>query len=604
MYLRLGADDWDKHQLEIIEDQKDYNLTEDDRFIVFIYGYPFNPKTGKWVSGSYVISLYLKNDLNFIHEIEGIYTILVLDKINKIFLIITDRYGIYTLFFYQDENQFILSDKIAEIISLIHDVKLNEQSIAEYLYFGFKLGTKTHIQGVKELEGASIYKIDSELIMTKKAYWSLISKSKKDMMSRDEFRDIFNEHIKTAFKLEKNIVIPLSGGLDTRAILSSSIYQNLSFECYTNGINNAPDVKIAKKICNHLNIKHTFFEIDEDLIKNIPLSFKKGAWNYNGLQPPYFFLNLKSFCDYSKDKLIITGSLGNEIWRGLLAEKRMELMTKDMIVDIVMNSFVHNKKRLLDIYNGYNNQKIIEKIRESLQNELFASNDFKKPMDQFEIFVLKQWGSNWASNGFKSAGKYFKIFSAYLNKNLLPQIVLQNRNERINGTIQKYIISKNSSYLTKVKLDSTDIRHGASVNNDIGSRFKDLQAFFPRYSKAAVNYIPKRFFKKSIFKTPYFTDYPNWLRDYHWDFIQDVLNHDKMHAKDLFKKDELKNIIEMFLNKDDSLEPILTRVIGLELWLAGIAQHYRINISQTVPTNKAIMIKDREHNTNQTFTMK
>jgi hypothetical protein len=70
MYIKLHAHDWDKNQIIISEDQMDYDLTENNDITVFIYGYPFNPKTGMWVSGSYVISLYLKNNINFIHEID------------------------------------------------------------------------------------------------------------------------------------------------------------------------------------------------------------------------------------------------------------------------------------------------------------------------------------------------------------------------------------------------------------------------------------------------------------------------------------------------------------------------------------------------------
>jgi hypothetical protein len=588
------TDDWDEYHLVFSDIQKDYELAENDDLIVFIYGYPFNPKTGKWISGKDVCLLFSLNDLNFIHDIDGIFTIMIIDIINKTMQIITDRYGIYNLFYYQDDIQFIVSDKIYEIMSHLDNVKLNVQSIMEYLYFGFKLGNKTHIDGVKEFEGSTIVRVDSDLNMKKDVYWNLIGKNEKHKISKENFRIAFNDHIKAAFALEKEITIPLSGGLDTRTILSSSIYQNLNFECFTYGKENAPDVKIAKKICNHLNIKHTFFEIDEEMIKDIPLAFKKGAWNYNGLIPPYSSLSLKSFEDYSKDKLILLGSLGNEIWRGLLADKNMEYMTRDMIVSIIMNLFSRNKQKLLEVYNGYSNKEILDRLKRSLENEMFSSSGSENPIDQFETFVLKNWGSNWAGAAYKGSGKYFKIFSTYLNKDILPQIVLQNRNERMNGSIQKYIISKNNPYLAGVRLDTADIRHGASVNNNIVSKFKDMQAIIPHYSKAAVNYIPKRILRKTIFKTPYFTDYPNWLSDYNMNFIQDVLEHDKMITKNLFKRDKLYEIIQLFFKGDDSLEQIVTRLIGLELWLSECSRNSKIRILQQIPSNNGPMMEYHE----------
>jgi hypothetical protein len=587
-------DDWNRYQLAISDKQKDYDHVENNELIVFIYGYPFNPESKKWVSGKDVCLLYPNEDLEFIHEIDGVYSILIMDKEKKKTIIITDRYGIYNLFYFKDEDRIVVSDKIAEMVPFIDDVKLNEQSIIEYMFFGFKLGDKTHFMGVKEFEGATIYIIDPNMNLTKTVYWDLIGNAEKSKMEKESFRNLFNNHIRTAFELEKNVNMPLSGGLDTRAILSAAINQNLMFECYTYGIKNSPDVKIAKRICRHLNIKHRLFEIDQEWIENIPSAFEKGSKDYNGLIPPYSSINQRSFEDYCKDCLILMGVLGNEIWRGLLAEKRMEMRSEEEILDIILSLFTHNKSRLLKIFNGYRNIEIMKKIERSLEKEMFTPNSNRRPIDQFEAFVLKSWGSNWAGNAFKAAGRYFKVYSAYLNKDLLPLVVLQERNERLKGYIQKYIISENNPYLATVKLDTTDIRHGAAVNNKIGSKVRDIQAMIPHYSKAAVNYIPKRLLRRHIFKTPFFTDYPKWLRDYHKDFIIDVLDHEKMYTRDMIKKERLEEIIQLFLNGDDSQEQCITRLMGLELWLLQTTQSPEVNVSYDVTSNNKAMSRNHE----------
>jgi hypothetical protein len=532
--------------------------------------------------------------MDYKHKIDGLYSILVVDKTNNTISIITDRYGIYALFYHVDKESLIISDNIGEILPHIRDARLNELSIMEYMYFGFKLGNKTHIHGVNQFEGASKYTIGPELSMDQKVYWNLMEKSKPKKLTKEEFRKKFNRHIKTAFELEKNISIPLSGGLDTRTILSSSIAQNLNFECYTYGLEDSPDVKIAKKICKHLNIKHKYFEIDTGWIMNLPLAFETGAVDHNGLIPPYSSTNLEPFREYVQDRLILMGVLGNEVWRGLLAAKELDSYSDEMIIDTIMNLFLHNKSRMLKIFNGYDDKEVLIKIRNSLEKEMSASGLSKRPIDRFETFVLRTWGSNWTGNAFRAAGKYFKVYSAYLNKDLLPQVVLWERNERINGSMQKCIISKNSPYLTTVKLDTTDIRHGAYFNNGFGSKFKELQATIPHYSKAVLNYFPKRLFRRHILKTPIFTDYPNWLRDYHMDLIYDILSHDKMVTKDMIEREKLNDIIRSFEKGDDSQEQCITRLMGLELWLSQITQSPEVNVSYDVTSNNTAMSRDHE----------
>jgi hypothetical protein len=184
--------------------------------------------------------------------------------------------------------------------------------------------------------------------------------------------------------------------------------------------------------------------------------------------------------------------------------------------------------------------------------------------------VLRNWCSNWGSNSLKGIGRYFKIFPGYLHKELLLQIPLMNHRERTKGDIQKYIISENDPYLSEMVLDVLDTRHGASVKSGYRSKIKGLQALIPWYFIAAVNYVPKRLFRITVIRTPIFVDYQNWLRDYHRDFIIDILNHDNMVTADFFKKDELDAIVRSYLKGDNSLTFFLARLIGLELWLKRI----------------------------------
>jgi hypothetical protein len=259
-----------------------------------------------------------------------------------------------------------------------------------------------------------------------------------------------------------------------------------------------------------------------------------------------------------------------------------------------MRLFLTNKTRLLKCFNGYTDKEVLLKIRKSLEYEIFGTYHHEKTIEQFEEFVFRTWGSNWAGNAFRAAGKYFKIFSAYLNKDLLPQLILQDRNERISGSIQKYIISRNSLYLTTVKLDITDIRHGAYVNDDIASKFKELQTIIPHYSRAAVNYFPKRLFKRHILKTPFLTDYPNWLRDYHGDYIKNTLNNNEMIIKNLIQKEKMDELIRSFLNGDDSQEQCVTRLLGLKLWLSKIYRNSAKDISLSVPSTNSTFMEYHE----------
>ena len=72
---------------------------------------------------------------------------------------------------------------------------------------------------------------------------------------------------------DKKTKIPLTGGFDTKVILSLALENKLSFESYTFGTPLSNDTTAAKKISDQLGIKNTFYnsyeyfeqKIDENL---------------------------------------------------------------------------------------------------------------------------------------------------------------------------------------------------------------------------------------------------------------------------------------------------------------------------------------------------
>ena len=81
MYLRLNAANWDDSEFGITHEQTDYDLLDKGDINVYIYGYPFDSSSDTWISSTDVYQAYLRDKLRFIADIEGIYTIIIFDKI-------------------------------------------------------------------------------------------------------------------------------------------------------------------------------------------------------------------------------------------------------------------------------------------------------------------------------------------------------------------------------------------------------------------------------------------------------------------------------------------------------------------------------------------
>jgi asparagine synthetase B (glutamine-hydrolysing) len=571
MYLELAeADSWNEMRITLQEKlQKDYDYYEKENIEVFIYGYPYHEAKVSWLSASDLHQTYLEYGTDFIDEIEGCYTIIILDKIKEKCFVIADRYGVYTLFYLRNHDHIILSDVIGEIITHMSDARLNWESIIEYLNYGFRLGNKTHIVDIYQFEPSRTYEINKGLEMTETVYWESQDKLEEDKMTKEEFLTTFNAHIDTAMSLSKKVCSPLTGGLDTRTILSACIPKKERLHCYTHGTKKASDVKLAQTICNHFDIRHSFYELNEEWIRNLPSMVEQNAEIFNGLIPSISYMHVEESLakESGQGDLFISGRLGNEIWRCIFGGTTAGSTNMDDVSLILMKRLAGGFQIVTGVYHDYSDQEVIKLLKESVKTELLKGKNAKDSVALSEAFAFRSYCFNWASNSLKVEGKHFKLFAAYLHKDLLQQLSLISLTEKTKGSIQKRIITKNDSYLANLPFE---LDTGRIVTGNLSQKLKGYISLFYLDFRYAVNMISRKIFKTDIFRIPYYTDYAGWLRSHHREFVLEVLSYEKMITKELFKKPELEKTVNSFLKGDNSLARFIIGLISLELWLRRV----------------------------------
>jgi asparagine synthetase B (glutamine-hydrolysing) len=203
---------WDV-DLQFHSSQKDINTFQTDSIHVVVYGYPYFCSEDKWYTAEDAFKHYQTNNEQFIHEIDGIYSILIIDHSSKTCKIITDRYGIYTFYYgYVESGNFIISDNLQEFANELSEIEIETKSVIEYLNYGIKLGAKTHLHKVKKFEGATNYLINNKLEIKRERYWELLDIKDIAKVDDNKFLEIFNKHFEKACALEEKISIPLTGG--------------------------------------------------------------------------------------------------------------------------------------------------------------------------------------------------------------------------------------------------------------------------------------------------------------------------------------------------------------------------------------------------------
>lgn len=247
---------------------------------------------------------------------------------------IKDKIIIYTdhicsiPFFYTDEKIIINSE--------IHDTKINLDNINEkYLYkaSGFCLSNETLDKKIKcGLPGRKYIfsnKLINEETFIKNKLFNRDSSEFDENSAREKLDDILNHCFKKIKNnLQGNLIIPLSGGYDSRILLyyAVKILGKDRVRTFTYGKKNNVESLKSKEIAEAFQVKWKFVEYSKDLIKSSKkdlFDFLKSNYKIRSVPHIQDFLAIKKLIDTSyinNEDIIMPGHSGDFLFGSHLTD--------------------------------------------------------------------------------------------------------------------------------------------------------------------------------------------------------------------------------------------------------------------------------------------
>ncbi len=255
----------------IISD-RDIKITKytNKTFDVYLKGFLFI--SGKKLGEESVLylaeKLFTNHKQEIFKEIYGQYFIYAVDRVRGTQYSFTDNGGLLRAYRYKDciATSFL---ELVDFFGEINSMDLDFDSVAEFFQLGYPQFQKTLINGVNVLDGNQFLKWEHGQI-------SEISKGLLgiDRSSSIEMKSFFSD---LAFALnEKKTSLDITGGFDSRLILSFFLKYHASFELATSGATNHIDQIIGKKIANDIGVNHfsSIHSIDQIHVQEIEEIYK------------------------------------------------------------------------------------------------------------------------------------------------------------------------------------------------------------------------------------------------------------------------------------------------------------------------------------------
>lgn len=203
--------------------------------------------------------LYKSHGLDTPEMINGDYNIALHDRSKDLLMVFNDRFGYRQLYVYEDDSIVMFSPEIKAFLCYPgFDKSLDEQGLSDYFVFFYPLGDRTLFEKVK-LHPPATKLLLKKGSLSKQRYWhpKYSCEIKKPHFNEgvEQAYHLFKESMKRCLKGRQSLVIPLSGGLDSRLLLSTARQLGCEVKAATFGEEGSREYRIACKVCRVLGME-------------------------------------------------------------------------------------------------------------------------------------------------------------------------------------------------------------------------------------------------------------------------------------------------------------------------------------------------------------
>jgi asparagine synthase (glutamine-hydrolysing) len=225
---------------------------------------------------SYLVHLY-EEDSSFPKNLNGRFHGLLADRTRCTVTLFNDRYGMHRLCYHESKEAFYFAAEAKAILAVRPELRsANLRSLGELVACGCVLENRTIFEGIQVLPGGAAWVFRGGSIESKNTYFQPREWEQQASLDAEpyyqEVRNAFSSNLPRYFDGQQPIGMSLTGGLDTRAIMSWWKGSPNSLHCYTFGgmFRECQDVRVARRVASVCQQPHQVITVGDEFLSRFP----------------------------------------------------------------------------------------------------------------------------------------------------------------------------------------------------------------------------------------------------------------------------------------------------------------------------------------------
>ena len=501
-------------------------------------------------------------------EIEGNYVIGVYDEKRRSLTIFNDIIAPRKLYYALLPEGMIFSCETKAISGLpFFQRELDDAGIADFFNYGYVLGERTLFQKIMCMPSATVIKYEAgtgELKKTK--YWHpRYSEGKEDPeKAADECNDLLLRSIDEKSIDGQKIICPISGGLDSRIILSnlSRTRKQIDLVPVTHGQTFSYEYRYGMAVCRRFGISDPILiDIRADALLD---KYEKAVWlseGMIGMSNAHLLLHYDRLGDQYD-------SFFNGIYGGPTNYDALYFGERHLYQDYRFDQKAEDIRRIISVNNALYDGILDPQLSSSLKNNAIQSieSELEKCLEVSDRFC-NQRDAFFIENRMRkficqsSLTRYFweehlplsnyKLYAFYLNTK--PELKLGRK-------LLKTMIKRRFPEVADIPDANTGLPmdgHRSWIRQRLYDAEQKARYYLPKISKGRVN----------LHDRSTYSHYPLWLRTSKptAGFFRKYINESALSRSGLIERNKGNALLDRVLSGGDGFEQLL-RIVTFSIW--------------------------------------